>query len=176
MSQIRLYLDEDAMRRSLVFGLRERNVDVLTALEARMVDRADEDHLRAASHRSACLVYIQRGRLLQAASGLARPGTTSCRDHCRTAAVLHRGRGTPTAYAPNWHFDGRRDQKQDRVPFSLVLNRLRRQDPMAVKAHPIPMNSREPGSGTVVAWVGTKFTTVNCVVVVNRKGFCGYCR
>jgi hypothetical protein len=31
MSQIRLYLDEDAMRKSLVFGLRARNVDVLTA-------------------------------------------------------------------------------------------------------------------------------------------------
>jgi hypothetical protein len=33
MSQARLYLDEDAMRKALVFGLRARNVDVLTAAE-----------------------------------------------------------------------------------------------------------------------------------------------
>ncbi|SPE35799.1 hypothetical protein SBA6_490024 [Candidatus Sulfopaludibacter sp. SbA6] len=37
------------MRRSLVFGLRARNVDVLTAAEANMINRQDEDHLAAAS-------------------------------------------------------------------------------------------------------------------------------
>lgn len=36
MSPLKLYLDEDAMRRSLVFALRARNVDVLTAAEAAM--------------------------------------------------------------------------------------------------------------------------------------------
>jgi hypothetical protein len=49
MSQIRLYLDEDSMRRAAVFGLRARNVDVLTAAEAAMVNREDEDHLAIAS-------------------------------------------------------------------------------------------------------------------------------
>jgi hypothetical protein len=49
MSQLRLYLDEDSMRTSLVFGARARNVDVLTALEAGMINREDEDHLDAAS-------------------------------------------------------------------------------------------------------------------------------
>lgn len=49
MSQVRLYLDEDSMRRSLAFGLRARNVDVLTAAEADMINRQDEDHLTAAS-------------------------------------------------------------------------------------------------------------------------------
>ena len=49
MSRVRLYLDEDSMRRSLVFGLRARNVDVLTAAEADMINRQDEDHLAAAS-------------------------------------------------------------------------------------------------------------------------------
>jgi len=49
MSQTRLYLDEDSMRRSLVFGLRARGVDVLTALEAGMINRDDEDHLAAAT-------------------------------------------------------------------------------------------------------------------------------
>jgi hypothetical protein len=49
MSQARLYLDEDSMRKSLAFGLRARNVDVLTATEAGVINRADEAHLTAAS-------------------------------------------------------------------------------------------------------------------------------
>lgn len=49
MSQVQLYLDEDFMRRSIVFGLSARNVDVQTAAEARMINRPDEDHLRAAA-------------------------------------------------------------------------------------------------------------------------------
>lgn len=49
MSQVRLYLDEDAMRRALAFGLRARNVDVLTAAEANMINRQDEDDLVMAS-------------------------------------------------------------------------------------------------------------------------------
>jgi len=49
MSQVRLYLDEDAMRRSLVFALRSRNVDVLTAGEAGMIDHDDADHLALAA-------------------------------------------------------------------------------------------------------------------------------
>jgi hypothetical protein len=48
VSQPRLYLDEDSMRRSLVSRLRARNVDVFTALEAQMINRGDEDHLAAA--------------------------------------------------------------------------------------------------------------------------------
>jgi len=43
VSQVRLYLDEDSMRRSLVFGLRTRVVDVLTGAEAAMINRQDED-------------------------------------------------------------------------------------------------------------------------------------
>ena len=43
MSQIRLYLDEDSLRRALVFGLRARNVDVLMAAEAGMLNHQDED-------------------------------------------------------------------------------------------------------------------------------------
>jgi len=49
MSQVRLYLDEDSMRRSLAFALRARNVDVLTAADANMINREDEDHLATAS-------------------------------------------------------------------------------------------------------------------------------
>jgi len=56
MSQARLYLDEDAMRRSLVFSLTARNVDVLTAAEAGMINRDDQDHL-AASATSGRVLY-----------------------------------------------------------------------------------------------------------------------
>jgi len=42
---IRIYVDEDAMDRDLVEGLRARGVDVLTALEAGMIERSDEEHL-----------------------------------------------------------------------------------------------------------------------------------
>jgi hypothetical protein len=49
VSQIRLYLDEDSMRRALVFGLRARNVDVMSAADAEMINRDDEDHLVNAS-------------------------------------------------------------------------------------------------------------------------------
>ena len=42
---IRLYLDEDALDRDLVRALRARGVDVLTAHEAGLIERPDEDHL-----------------------------------------------------------------------------------------------------------------------------------
>lgn len=43
--KIRLYFDEDSMREALVRALRARGVDVVTALEAGMIDRDDSDHL-----------------------------------------------------------------------------------------------------------------------------------
>ena len=49
MSHLRLCLDEDAMRRSLVLGLRARGIDVVTANLADMVNRPDEEHLATAA-------------------------------------------------------------------------------------------------------------------------------
>ena len=40
---IRLYFDEDSMRRSLVRALRARGVDVITALDAGMIERDDAE-------------------------------------------------------------------------------------------------------------------------------------
>ena len=45
MAKIRLYLDEDSMSRALVRALRARGVDVVTALEAGMIERSDAHHL-----------------------------------------------------------------------------------------------------------------------------------
>ncbi len=39
--KIHLYFDEDSMRHALVQALRARGVDVLTALEAGMMERKD---------------------------------------------------------------------------------------------------------------------------------------
>lgn len=40
-----LYMDEDSMDHALVSALRARSVDVLTAQEAGMIGRNDDDHL-----------------------------------------------------------------------------------------------------------------------------------
>ena len=40
---IRLYVDEDALDKDLVRALRARGVDVVTALEASMIERPDEE-------------------------------------------------------------------------------------------------------------------------------------
>ena len=46
---IRLYFDEDSMWQALITALRARGIDVQTALEATMIERADEDHLTYAA-------------------------------------------------------------------------------------------------------------------------------
>lgn len=46
---IRLYIDEDAMDRALVRALRARGVDVVTALDAGLIERDDGSHLAHAA-------------------------------------------------------------------------------------------------------------------------------
>jgi len=46
---IRLYLEEDSMRRSLVRALRARGIDVITAFDAGMIEREDREHLEYAT-------------------------------------------------------------------------------------------------------------------------------
>ncbi len=59
--QIRLYLDEDAQRGSLVKALGERGVDVETANEARLVNVADDLHLAYATAQSRVLYSFNIG-------------------------------------------------------------------------------------------------------------------
>jgi len=47
--QIRLYLDEDAMDGNLVWALRVRGLDVVTALDAGLIQTPDLKHLEYAS-------------------------------------------------------------------------------------------------------------------------------
>jgi len=47
--KLRLYFDEDSLTHALVIALRARGVDLLTALEAGMLERSDEEHLEYAT-------------------------------------------------------------------------------------------------------------------------------
>jgi hypothetical protein len=58
---IRLYFDEDTMRHSLVRALRSRGIDVITALDASMIERPDADHLAYASSQSRVLCSSNSG-------------------------------------------------------------------------------------------------------------------
>jgi hypothetical protein len=49
MSQVRLYLDEDAMSKALLLGLRSRGIDVTSASETEMVNQDDADQLLTAT-------------------------------------------------------------------------------------------------------------------------------
>lgn len=49
MPDIKLYLDEDTINRALIKALRSRNIDVLTAREADLIQVADERHLEHAT-------------------------------------------------------------------------------------------------------------------------------
>ena len=46
---IRFYFDEDSMDRALVRALRGRDVDIITALNADMIEQPDEKHLSFAT-------------------------------------------------------------------------------------------------------------------------------
>jgi len=62
---LRLYLDEDAMRHSLVRALRARGIDVLTALEAGMIERDDRAHLEYATKQGRALCTFNVGDFYQ---------------------------------------------------------------------------------------------------------------
>jgi hypothetical protein len=60
LTPARLYIDEDSMRRALVFGLRARYVDVLTASDAGMVNHPDEEHLTLAAEQGRSSMHSTR--------------------------------------------------------------------------------------------------------------------
>jgi len=61
VSVLRLYLDEDAMDGDLVRGLRSRGIDAVTAAEAGMIRRKDEEHLSLATVRGRALYSFNVG-------------------------------------------------------------------------------------------------------------------
>jgi hypothetical protein len=59
--RIRLYFDEDSARHSLARELRFRGADVITASEAGMAERADEQQLEWAASNGRALYSFNRG-------------------------------------------------------------------------------------------------------------------
>jgi hypothetical protein len=49
LNRLRLYVDEDAMDGDVCRGLRSRGIDVITAAQAGMIRRTDEEHLAFAT-------------------------------------------------------------------------------------------------------------------------------
>jgi hypothetical protein len=62
---VRLYLDEDAQRTSLVRALRARQIDVLTANEAGQVGLSDADQLAFAVSQNRTIFTFNRGDFVQ---------------------------------------------------------------------------------------------------------------
>ena len=62
---LRLYLDEDSMDQDLVRALRARGVDVVTALEAGMIEQPDENHLCRATAQERVLYSFNVGDFYQ---------------------------------------------------------------------------------------------------------------
>lgn len=58
---VRLYFDEDSMDRQLLRALRARGVDAVSALDADMIERPDEKHLRHAASLSRVLFTFNVG-------------------------------------------------------------------------------------------------------------------
>ncbi len=56
MSQVRIYIDEDAMDSDLVAALRSRGVIVITALDAGLGETSDAEHLAFAAE-NGCVLY-----------------------------------------------------------------------------------------------------------------------
>ena len=56
MSQIEIYVDEDAMDSDLVAALRSRGVTVITALDAGLIEKSDDEQLAFASDHG-CVLY-----------------------------------------------------------------------------------------------------------------------
>ena len=59
MSEVRLYLDEDAEENAVVEGLRARGVDLLTTFEAGQCGATDPDQLAFAVKQAAYHLHVQ---------------------------------------------------------------------------------------------------------------------
>jgi len=63
--QIRLYVDEDAMARAAVSGLRARGVDVTTVLEEGMSEKDDVEQLEYATQQGRAIYTFNVGHFCQ---------------------------------------------------------------------------------------------------------------
>lgn len=71
---IRLYLDEDAQRNSLVRALRARQIDVLTANEAELAGASDLEQLAFAVSQNRTIFTFNRGDFVQLHTAFLKDG------------------------------------------------------------------------------------------------------
>jgi hypothetical protein len=76
--KIRLYLDEDSMDRDLVRALKARAIDVLSALEAGMVERPDVQHLEYAASEERVLYSFNVGDFYHLHTSWLSEGRSHC--------------------------------------------------------------------------------------------------
>lgn len=74
--RIRLYIDEDAMARALVNGLRARGFEVLTVQEAGMKGRDDSAQLEYATQQGRAIYTFNVGHFCQLHTEYLRQGKT----------------------------------------------------------------------------------------------------
>lgn len=98
--QIRLYLDEDAMDGNLVWALRVRGLEVVTALDAGLIQTPDLKHLEYASLHGRTLYSFNVSDFMSPSYIVCGGGQTSRRDHTRSATTLQRRRADAAIGAP----------------------------------------------------------------------------
>ncbi len=76
--QIRLYLDEDAMDGNLVFALRARGLDVVTALDSGLIHTPDSKHLEYANLHRRTLYSFNVGDYMALHTAYMTTGQTHC--------------------------------------------------------------------------------------------------
>jgi hypothetical protein len=73
-----LYIDEDAMDGDVVRGLRSRGIDVVTAADAGMIRRQDEDHLHLATSHGRVLYSFNVGDFHEIHTAWMASGRSHC--------------------------------------------------------------------------------------------------
>jgi hypothetical protein len=74
--RIRLYCDEDSMRRAMVVALRKRGVDILTVLEAETTNQPDDRQLEYAAGQGRAIYSFNVGDFCRLHSQWMSEGTT----------------------------------------------------------------------------------------------------
>jgi hypothetical protein len=77
MSEVRLYVDEDAAEHAVVQGLRARGIDVLTTIEANRCETDDEDQLTFASAQGRAIYTFNALTLRSFTGNICNKGTAT---------------------------------------------------------------------------------------------------
>jgi hypothetical protein len=121
VSQIGIYVDEDAMDSDLVTALRSRGVAVITALDAGLIRKSDEEQLAFATA-SDCVLYTFNVSDFYRLSRAVGPCRKRARwDDSNAATTVLNWRAVAAHPASSRGQDNRRDAQSGRVPQQLGL-------------------------------------------------------